>query len=359
MYLSPVTGLIPDISLTRHIIRDKLYHKKAGAQQKSVIIFAVDGVPFRLAKQYWPSAPQKIMLRSLFPTTTSSVWLTIVSGDKPSIHGVPGVVFRPESNTESLINIFQYQGALGYTPQESIFSDAAKQGITPLVISGDLECHISSWQRSLLCHAHEITGFPIYQSEKYKQGKLSSRQALNTIRQAINETLNSLKEPALIWYFIDLDLHIHHHGYDPHTMAMLTGIDELAQQLTRQGLRVIAHSDHGLVETTHSEYIENVMQNAMDKYAATMGGAGRTRWLYTRQYQDAFRFLRQALPADILLAKKPQSPTASPNLFTDRLGDIIMISRGNTFICPPSYHYEHGSLTIDEVFVPLFFWHRE
>lgn len=131
------------------------------AAPRHLVVLAVDGLPFEQAVAHWPHARTE-RLTSVRPTTSSAGWLSSLTGCPVAEHGVPGVVFSDPGGSGALINVMEYAGP-GLTPvRENIFSDAARSGLRPLAVLGDLEAYPSSWRDALLRHAEPVTGHRFY-----------------------------------------------------------------------------------------------------------------------------------------------------------------------------------------------------
>src|SRR5580704_10923798 len=57
------------------------------------IFVAVDGIGYDVAHRVWSEAPHLTPLSSTFPSTSTSAWLSAVTGLRPEEHGVLGVVY--------------------------------------------------------------------------------------------------------------------------------------------------------------------------------------------------------------------------------------------------------------------------
>jgi Type I phosphodiesterase / nucleotide pyrophosphatase len=81
----------PPIDLSIRTFRERLLN--VAADDRPLVVLAVDAIPYRLAKALW-SPDWLIPLASVFPSTSSVAWPCIVSGQGPETTGVPGVVYR-------------------------------------------------------------------------------------------------------------------------------------------------------------------------------------------------------------------------------------------------------------------------
>ncbi|HEY0781420.1 MAG TPA: hypothetical protein VGE98_03120, partial [Thermoanaerobaculia bacterium] len=74
------------------------WHQPAGACRSgasdSVIVLAIDGLAYSVAKSVWSSPDLLLALTSTFPSVSGTAWLTAATGLAVDEHLVPGVVFR-------------------------------------------------------------------------------------------------------------------------------------------------------------------------------------------------------------------------------------------------------------------------
>ncbi|MGU3414663.1 alkaline phosphatase family protein [Enterobacteriaceae bacterium C34A] len=315
------------------------------------IVFALDGIPGKLVETLWQT-PVIERWYAVFPTTSTTGWLSSLTGLGVKEHGIPGVVFRYNDQPDSLINICQYQGEELTIPTDNIFHDARRCGYLPQAVIGDLLPIEGAWTRALL-HGAEIIDRSAFFTLLPPQ---PVRTLLDTLEAAIESALERAAIPTLVWIFIDVDHYIHTQGYDTHVIAFLQGIDELASALTQQGCDVIAHSDHGLVPVNHDEQIAYQIGLLCEQFGATMGGAGLTRWFYVPPNRIA-EFQRSL--TDRLGEFAEVIPAAELDDMHARVGDLLLIARGERFIAPPDYRYEHGSRQPDELDVFYAVWETQ
>lgn len=342
--LPPISG---NITQFRYWIQQRMLQRQG--KKRNLVIFAVDGIHYNLAEQLWPSA--KIACwQAVFPPTSSTCWLSSLTGRRVDEHGVAGVVYRPRTDNSALINIYDYQGAGVIQPEANIFTDAAYFGYLPQAIAGDLLPVAGAWTRALLTGAVNVDHTPFFTRSPLPSSAILIAAVEKAIERALSQSF-----PTLIWCFIDLDQYIHHYGYDDLVADFLIKLEKLAHRLTLQQVDVIAHADHGLVATRHDESVARILNDLSEKYSCPMGGAGRTRWFYTDPTN--FTSLEQALHcalgniADIVPAETMLKLTGF-----DAIGNLLVIARGETFITPEGYRYDHGSLLPQELNVPCALW---
>lgn len=326
--------------------------RRNGGASRNVVILAVDGIPYDLAVAVWPNAAISRM-SSVFPTTSSTAWLSSLTGVDTECHGVPGVVFKDASG--EMIHIFEYKGPLRSPTTGNIFSDSAQIGYFPISVMGDWEPYDCTWREALLDHSETVRGHRFYTSDTMLDAETLHQSLTEAIRQCLNDY--AAKSPLLVWCFIDADQRIHHHGYDEEIIRFLKLVDEFAVELSREGMIVIAHSDHGLIPTAHNREIEQFLEQLQVETGCTMGGAGRTRWLYAHASSVAALVtrLKDCLPSTVSVfdADDVFSPGS---LARSRVGDVILMATAEDFITISGHRFDHGSCTETELNVPFAQW---
>jgi len=343
----------PCITTVRDRVREIVAREARGAR-RHVVMLAVDGIPCALARRTWRHARTSPM-RSVFPATSSTAWLSALTGLTVDEHGVPGVVFRVEEGAEP-VQVLEHRGPLLSAPVENVFSDARRLGFIPVAVAGDLEDFDCAWRALLLAHACRVDGFRFFAdgAEEPEPAALVRRLS-DAVAQALQHGANDA--PCLVWCFVDVDRYVHRHGYDARVLAFLEGVDEAAAELAADGTVVVAHSDHGLTPTRHDPDLEALLEEARARHGFAMGGAGRVRWLYpTPGTTDVLRReLGGALPPGVELASADEWFTPG-SLAHGRVGPLLLVARGEAFLAPAAYRYEHGSATPEEMEVPFAEW---
>lgn len=342
----------PSIIGFRSRIRSLLVNEGFTAPRRDIVILAIDGIPHDLAIASWPHA-YIYRMRSVFPTTSSAAWLSSLTGAEVECHGIPGVLFKTADG--ALINVFEYRGRLDSPTMGNIFSDAAELGYFPISVMGDWEPYDCAWRSALLRYSQLVRGYRFYTTPSPKEPTALCWEVLNAVEACLEAP--SSKRPKLVWCFIDADRHIHHRGYDEDLVRFLELIEDLALELTRQGAVVIAHSDHGLTRTNHNPTVQRLMEQVQAQYKCVIGGAGRTRWIYTRPATEdhLFAVLERSLPSTIRVCPADEVFGAG-SLARARVGEIVLIANGEEFLTFSGQRFEHGSATEAELYVPFAQW---
>lgn len=353
---SSLTTAETSITSVRGRISALLRQESATPAPRDVVLLGIDGLAHDFAAECWPDVCRIDRLRSVFPTTTSAGFLSALTGLDVPRHRVPGVVFAGPEGSRELINVFEYQGEHLTPAKETVFTDACGLGYRPLAVQGDMEAYGGSWRNALLRGAEPVIGHRFYSPDAGPYSERDPDLLADLVGDALVRTLALPgARPRLVWCYVELDRHIHHFGYDRHAARFLTKIEALARRLADTGTVVLAHADHGLTPTRPDPDLAELLDTLARKHGFRMGGAGRTRWLYSPPG------VTEAVAAE-LAAKLPESVrlAGAEDLFAesvrDRVGELLLIAEGDTFLADPEYRYEHGSLTAAELDTPFAAW---
>ncbi|KMY85515.1 hypothetical protein BUMB_03389 [Candidatus Paraburkholderia calva] len=335
-----------------------LQDEMSNGVRRSIIIIALDGIPFDLALACWPQAHLERM-SSVFPTTSSAAWMSALTGLRVERHGIPGVVFAMESANSVLVNLYDYQHELGGPDEGNIFSDAREAGYAPLALAGDLAVAPCSWLRRLLAHSVSTRSSQFYAALTRQAEFPRATSIIERLRADIDAVLALATPdcPILCWCFVEVDRYIHLYGYDDHVNSFLKGIENLAIDLVEAGHVVVAHSDHGLVPNTHCTGVESALRDIARRYALDIGGAGRTRWFYTSVEQEAeIRDFSAACLAGVANVHSTSDYFTPGSLAAARAGSVSIQAIGERFIGDLAYSHDHGAMSAVEVSVPFAVW---
>lgn len=338
----------PSITAVRARLNALFARALASDPPKDVVVLALDGVPFSLARAAWPEALVEEM-QAVFPTTSATCWLSSLTGLSVDEHGVPGVVFVGDDG--AMINVYG-PGTAPPLPSGNVFSDARYAGLRPVAILGDLAPFDCIWRDLMLRDAERVEGSVLFAtsdagSPEEIAGRLSA--AIATTRRT--------GAPAFIWAFVDCDWHIHRHGYDAPLLAFLALVDDLAKTLSRDGVLVAAHADHGLVETQHDPDLDAALRGLAETAGCRVGGAGRTRWIHAPanlRAQIAHELERRFSP-DVAIERADQRFTPGSPAHR-RAGDILLVAKSSRFLAEPGILFEHGGDSEIELAVPYAVW---
>lgn len=344
-------------------------HGHDHAKLPGVIVLALDGLAYHAAAAALEHA-ELAALRSTFPSTSATAWLTSVTGLEASEHGVVGTVYR-EPGTDRLVDVitgettapFETAPATEETQPPvltfpTIFDKARTLGAEPLAIGAELAAPRGPWISALLHGATLRVDNPT--------PALTVSAIVERIARDVEAVIGQPRtDPLLLWAYVNLDGHVHRNGYDAALLAALRFLDETADRWADRGWTVLAHADHGQVPVTPDPELA-ARWAALDQprhCRIPSGGAGRVRWLHPRAGHEErlARELRAALGEHAFVFTPDELDdrglmSVSP-IVRARIGEIVAVAASPRFPVPdPSSAYEHGSITEDELLVPFAAW---
>ncbi|HVB43685.1 MAG TPA: alkaline phosphatase family protein [Streptosporangiaceae bacterium] len=332
--------------------------------RRNLVVIAVDGLGYpHAARALRPDV--FLPLTSEFPTTTIACLLTSVTGQPADTHGFIGVQYL---HADGLRTVNCHDGQVAdptgpaparptRTPElPTVFDVLARDGIPTTVLPGELAGLHSEVLGRLLHGADQIA--PALPPAPDPLGRM------RTFGDQISE-LAAARPAALTWAYLDLDTHIHRHGFDDKLHAAAVALDGVVQRLRADGAAVLVFSDHGLTPNHPSADTLAAWQAATSERWCRLpaGGAGRTRWIYPHpRYADRLAGqLAEQIPDATVVGHEQLAQwglVAPGSVGQRRLGEIILLAHGPDFPAPDTTTgYEHGSMTADEVLVPLAIWH--
>ena len=340
--------------------------------EKKTVVLALDAISYNyyinVMRQYIPENTSKFerVLSSVFPSTTSSAWSSVITGEIPGVHVVYGTSYRinPEQTYVWLNDVVSNKTEAHTEEGKKLFSD----GCTPLfsAINNKIKIYIGRHghsERNSFFHSMTIgideRIFPdlsTYISMKYKPDEL-----VEYIYDNIQKKISS-NEEMFVWAYFDFDDFIHEKGYDDLNYIWEPFFDRLAE-LVEEADSVILIADHG--QTIQNQWETSVLSESQnDIFSLKICGAGRVLYLYgddkkalynwaVDYYQNHAAVLTREEAIDIgLFPEKCYEE--------ERIGDVIVIGKDSQFhSIGASYVYEHGACTEDEMFVPAVLFEKK
>jgi hypothetical protein len=363
-----IGGLVPhpeqSLAMVPAWVLDQLQRARRG-----VIVLAVDGLSWRVAATSWRSVPVAC-LTSTFPTTSTTAWMTAMTGVGPAGHLVAGVVYLvPEAGALCDAVTGEPAGGSGavLVAHPTLFERAADLGAACLAITRELDGYPGPWTGAVLRGAVRLDGAATVPARLAAQVADPGRLGAAVIADVDAALAGPPAGTTLLWVYVNLDDYVHRHGYDGAVPVALEALEAAALRWADAGWTVVAHADHGQVRCVRDPELEAawaaVDTPALCEFPA--GGAGRTRWLYPLRGRagEVAERLRLALgpQADVrrrdeLVALGLLPP--APRLL-ERIGEVVALAAGERFPLPaprgPVFH-DHGGLDPDEMLVPLTTW---
>ncbi len=335
-----------------------------------MVVLALDGLAFHVAAEALAHAELAAM-RSTFPSTSATAWLTSVTGIEAGEHGAVGTVCRVPG-TDRLVNVITGTGAgdveIGADPvvvaSPTVFDAARVLGAEPIVLGHELAALRGPWVSALL-HGATLRTADGDAVDNEPPVRTVSGIVERTVREVDAVVAQPHADPLLLWVYVNLDDHIHRSGYDAPLRAAVRALDEAACRWADRGWTVLAHADHGQVPVSSDERLAARWQTLDNpRYCrAPSGGAGRVRWLHPLPGREQWLAdeLRSALGEDAFVFTPDELDerglmNVSP-IVRARIGEVVAVAASPRFPLPdPSLVYEHGSITEDEMLVPFAAW---
>lgn len=326
-------------------------------------VIAVDGLGFSHAAAML-NPDLLTPLTSEFPTTTVACMLTSLTGRPAGEHGFIGVQYLHPDGRRT-VNC--HDGHLDVPTSEvpprptitpafaTVFSVLAGEGVPAVAVPNELG-RLGPAVRDRLLLGCSVT-----------EPELPPTTEPGDLVEAFGTQLDRViatTRTGLIWSYLDLDSYVHRRGMDDSVRAAVHAIDQLARRVSRGGTAVLLFSDHGLTENRPSPDMLHAWQEASGPQRCRLpaGGAGRTRWLYPHagEQERLSGWLTERVP-DAVVTSPDQLAAwglVEPGCVGQRrLGEIVLLARGPDFPGPdPTTGYEHGSMTAEEVLVPMAIW---
>jgi predicted AlkP superfamily pyrophosphatase or phosphodiesterase len=347
-----ITNIVP--ALLDGTIDAPSWIPSAALEADQVVLLVLDGLGWDQLQARRHLAPTLAALAggpitSVSPTTTATALTSIATGLTPGEHGVVG--YRVAVDHE-VLNILRWTTPLG----------DARQRIEP----GKFQPHSAfcSQRPPIVTKAEFVTSG--FSGAHLCDVRFNGYRMTSTMLVELRKVLRA-GEPFVYAYYDGIDKVAHEYGLGEHYDAELVAVDRLVADilgsLPRNAALVIT-ADHGQVDVG-----PNII-NLHPEVAAQVSfqsGEGRFRWLHARpgripQLVEACR----AHHADTGWVYEREE-TVEEGWWGDhvtdaahqRLGDVALVAREAV-----SYHDEadsgpfeligrHGSLTADEMYVPL------
>jgi Type I phosphodiesterase / nucleotide pyrophosphatase len=353
-------GTVPNTMLT-----------ELGRARRGVVVLAVDGLSYSAAVAGGWDRAELTGLDSTFPSTSTTGWLTALTGVGPDRHGVPGMIYRVPGRGMLLNAVTGRVLARGpadpgdrrlVVPQPTVFDRAGEAGVTCVAVPREIGWLTGRWAAALLHGALLVQG---PDSAALTVEAADPARLAGAVAAQIARVLADLPpgEPALLWVYVNLDDHVHRHGYDDAVLAAVTRLGDDAERWCAQGWTVLGHSDHGQVRCVPDPELRlawSRIDNPVNCYLPA-GGAGRVRWLYVRpERRDAVRNrLATALgdAGEVLTADRLAALGLAGDTLRGRVGDLVVLATSERFPVPDeTLRWEHGGTDEEERLVPLAIW---
>lgn len=319
-----------------------------------VVLLVIDGLGWNQLRDRAAIAPTLASMdggpiTTVAPSTTATALASIATGLTPGEHGLVG--YRVDIGGE-VLNVLRWQIA-GSDARRRV-DPRAMQPFAPFLgervpVVGRAQLEASAFSEAHLRGTRPM-GYRLVSSLPVVVGELLARG-----------------ERFVYAYYDGIDKIAHERGFGPFYDAELRAVDSLVAALIEQlppGAVLVVTADHGQVQvgerlvTPHPEVLAMVRAQS---------GEGRFRWLHARHGAVAdlraaalqhYRDVAWVLTRDELIGEQWFGAVVSPPV-ASRYGDVALVpfaplafhdpddSGSSPLIC------RHGSLTADEMLVPL------
>ena len=330
-----------------------------GAEQ--VVLFVIDGLGWLQLKERSHMAPALSNMiggpiTSVVPTTTATALTSITVSAPPAAHGIVGykLVVQGEAGRE-VMNVLRWR-----TPSGDVRQTVDPAAFQPIIPFGGRPVPVVSKAE------FNGTGF----STAHQRGAALAGWVQPSSLAVDVHRLVAEGAPLVYAYYEGVDKVAHFHGFGDHYDAELIAVDRIVADLLDSlpaGVALAVTSDHGQVDV-------GPRARALDPRLAgeieMASGEARFRWLHARSDVAGSVESLAALAGDIYGGEAwvatcdeieaggwfggPLTPVVRA-----RLGDVAVVPFEPVGYLAPSETAEpllvcrHGSLTPEEMFVPL------
>lgn len=324
------------------------------ADAEQVVLLVLDGIGWNQLVDRRHLAPTLASMiggpiTSVAPSTTATALTSISTGVAPGLHGVMG--YRMTVGRE-VLNVLRWSAngrdARKSIPPESIQTFDPFEGQRPPVITR------AEFRDSGFTRAH------------LEKTRLVGWRVSSTLVAEISFALQR-NEPFVYAYYDGVDKIAHEFGLDRHYDAELAFVDRLVSDVLAalpQGAVLVVSSDHGQVDVGDDVVAPDA---AVMSHVDLQSGEGRFRWLHARPGHARALFDAALAHHDdrswVVTVDQVIDEGWFGSTVTDaarsRLGDVALVAREALAFSDPAdsgafpLRARHGSLTADEMFVPL------
>lgn len=328
------------------------------------VLVLVDGLGWRQLQARLTLSPTLAAMdgqriTSVVPTTTATALTSLAVGCAPAVHGIVGYKVRVETpDGEDVLNVLRWRTASGSAADfldPAVFQPHPPFGGRPVPVISKTD--------------FAGTGFSLahLRGSQPADWVTASGIAVEVGRQLRDGA------PLVYVYYEGLDKVAHAKGFGPYYDAELAAVDRLVADIAAvlpPGVALVVTADHGQVDTSGGD---RPLDADLLSEVRLCSGEPRFRWLHAPKGASA------AAVADLAEeARRRYGPLAwirsaseaieegwfggplRPEV-RDRLGDVALVAAGSTAFLDPDQDgvplvCRHGSLTADEMEVPLLAW---
>jgi Type I phosphodiesterase / nucleotide pyrophosphatase len=327
------------------------------------VVLLVDGLGFNLLQTYAEHAPYLASLQSsggrvltsAVPSTTSTSLVTLGTGLVPGVHGVVGYTMAVPG-TDQLLNTLRWNTSvepLVWQPYPTVFERAEQAGVAVTTVS----------RKAFRGSGVTVAGL---RGGEYEAADSAGQR----IARAVDA---SARAPRSLVYLYegDLDWTGHRDGCHSaswrHQLAVIDAwVARLRQALPADAVLLVT-GDHGMLDVPFGSRVDVDSDPALRAGVVLVGGDPRLRYLYTEHgaAEDVAACWRERMGPDALVLLREEAIGRGwfgpvEDRVRPRLGDVVIAALGSVAVeCNAVFPNEatllgwHGSLTADEMLVPL------
>ncbi len=347
-----VTSLIPGLldpdSTSFDLLPDRVVESRAA------VVLVVDGLGWNQLRERSKIAPVMSEMAggpvtTVAPSTTAAALTSIVTGTPPGEHGVVG--YRIDVGGQ-VLNTLRWSTQRG-DARSTIDPDAFSQ-VDPFLGERPVVVQNASFANSGFTRAH-LRGV-----------RHRGWRTLPTLAVEVRQALGA-GEPFVYAYYDGIDKIAHEFGFGEHYEAELGAVDRLVTDLMislPRDVSLIVTADHGQVDCTDGRVeLDDGVRRLVDRQS----GEARFRWLHASPGRkrdllsaavEAHGHQAWVRPVEQMIDEEWFGPGVSA-VARSRLGDVALVARSTNWFSDAAdggrikLIGRHGSLTADEMFVPM------
>lgn len=329
------------------------------------VVLLVDALGWELLRRHVDDAPYlgslldgSRPLTSGVPSTTATSLACVGTGLVPGQHGVVGYTMAVPG-TDQLLNTLRWDTTVEprrWQPYPTAFERADDHGVA---------------MTSVAKKAFRGSGITV---AGLRGGAYLEADSVGQRTARVTEACERSDRSLVYVYEGDLDWTGHREGCDSAALRDQLAVIDAAVARTRRALPsdavLVVTGDHGMVDIPFTARLDVESEPALCAGVRLVGGDPRLRYLYTEDgaADDVAGVWRQRLAehgAEAIVVTRAEAIERGwfgtvEERVRDRLGDVIIASMGRTAVeCKRYFPNEtkllgwHGSLTADEMLVPL------
>lgn len=328
------------------------------ADAAQVVLLVIDGLGWDQLQDRVALAPTLAAMAggpitSVVPTTTATALTSIAFGAPPASHGMVGYRMRVEGPSgDEVINALHWTTTSGdarkFIPPDTFLRGQAFGGRPVPVVSratfigtGFTLAHLAGAEQAAW---HVPSSIPVEVGRLLRAG-----------------------QPFVYAYYEGVDKIAHATGLREHYDAELAAADRLVADIAAQlpaGAALVVTADHGQVEVADRVHL---IEGPVLEASSMMSGEGRFRWVHARPgaLDDLLAAARSAYGDEAWVHTVDELEADGwyggplDDVLRARLGDVAIVPFAPVAYLDPADRNEyllvcrHGSLTPDEMYVPL------